>query len=69
MIYSVKDNNADYEQVNEVIVIADNKTEALELAKKEFDLAKEWYFPWKEQTLEISEIDSTQKRILLSVMA
>lgn len=39
MIYSVKDNNADYEQVHEVTVIASNKAEALEIAKKEFDLA------------------------------
>lgn len=61
MIYSVKAEKADYEQIWEVIVVADNKKEAVELAEKEFNLAKDWYYPWVEQILTAREINLSKK--------
>ena len=47
MIYSVTADKVEYEQVYKVIVVAAEPNEALALAKKEFDLAKEWVYPWE----------------------
>lgn len=69
MIYSVTADKANYEQIYKVIVIADNPDEAIFLAKKEFDLAKEWFYPWEKQKLLIEKINVNNKGVLASVMA
>lgn len=68
MIYSVKAEHANYEQVVQVVVIAQNEDRAMTIAKKEFDLAKDWVFPWVEQELTIDVLDINKEQIVSTVM-
>lgn len=68
MIYSVKAKHVDYEQVVQVVVIAQNEDRAMAIAKKEFDLAKNWVFPWVEQELTIDVLDINKEKIVSTVM-
>lgn len=67
MIYSVTAEKVEYEQVYKVIVVATEPNEALALAKLEFDLAKEWVYPWENQRLLIEEINTNNKGVIATI--
>lgn len=68
MIYSVKAEKADYDQYSEVIVVANSEKEAHELARKEFESAKNWYAPWKDQKYTISKINTKSSHVVAAIM-
>ncbi|WP_059442631.1 hypothetical protein [Leuconostoc mesenteroides] len=68
MIYSITAKQADYEQIKQVVVSAISEKQALRIAKREFELAKNWVFPWEEQELVVEPIDTDKEDIIATVM-
>ena len=57
-VYSVLSSNVDYAEYNQLLIVAVNETEALEIAT-ESGLFKQWQFP-----LIVEEIDMTKSEII-----
>ena len=57
-VYSVLSSNVDYAEYSQLLVVAVNETEALEIAT-ESGLFKQWQFP-----LIVEEIDMTKSEII-----
>ena len=57
-VYSVLSSNVDYGEYSQLLVVAVNETEALEIAT-ESGLFKQWQFP-----LIVEEIDMTKSEII-----
>ncbi|WP_421832679.1 hypothetical protein [Leuconostoc mesenteroides] len=68
MIYSITAKAADYEQIKQVVVSASSEKQALKIAKREFELAKNWVFPWEEHELIVERIDTDKEDIIATVM-
>ncbi|MBD9366589.1 hypothetical protein IAP91_14510 [Leuconostoc mesenteroides] len=68
MIYSITAKEADYEQIKQVVVSASSEKQAQRIAKREFELAKNWVFPWEEQELIVEPIDTDKEVIVATVM-
>lgn len=66
-IYQVKAFPCKYEQYEKVIVQASSSLEALELAKSEFESAKDWVFPWLKQDYKVKEVPENEKLVLASI--
>ena len=69
MIYSITAKHADYEQIKQVVVSASSEKQALRIAKREFELAKNWVFPWEEQELIVEPVDADKEDVVATVMA
>ena len=65
--YVVKASPCKYEQYEQVIVQASSREEALELAKPEFETAKNWVVPWANQEYKVEEIPATEKLVLAAI--
>lgn len=67
LVYVVKASPCKYEQYEQVIVQATSREEALELAKPEFETAKNWVVPWVNQEYKVEEIPATEKLVLAAI--
>ena len=65
--YAVKASPCKYEQYEQVIVQASSREEALELAKSEFETAKDWVVPWVNQEYKVEEIPATETLVLAAI--
>lgn len=65
--YVVKASPCKYEQYEQVIVQASSREEALELAKSEFETAKDWVVPWVNQEYKVEEIPATETLVLAAI--
>ena len=65
--YAVKASPCKYEQYEQVIVQASSREEALELAKPEFESAKDWVIPWTKQEYKVKEVSPNKKLVLASI--
>ena len=66
-VYVVKASPCKYEQYEQVIVQASSREEVLELAKPEFETAKDWVIPWVNQKYKVEEIPATKKLVLAAI--